>query len=218
VDTVTLVDEQIRDGEKLLGRLVQEGLAVQAAGWVKPADEDRWSLYLVTPLVDEKGLIGAYREVNQVLRSLEDVWVKDYEISLVSEDHPVAKNLLDLARRRRAGLNRPRHPWLGGSSVEDVYVYPPAETRLCLPVAYIYRREERPGSKRWHMNSQIIAPSPNAGRPGFLHVLEDTSNQVILIFAVPCDEKGGMSEEAREEYEDLADETFSKLRPTDELA
>jgi hypothetical protein len=70
MDTVTLVEAQIEDGQRLLDRLVEEGLVVRAACWVKPVEEDRWSLYIATPVVDEKGAAPAYRQVYRVLRSL----------------------------------------------------------------------------------------------------------------------------------------------------
>jgi hypothetical protein len=125
VDAVTLVEEQTRDGKRLVDRLRQEGVPVRAAGWVKPTDGDRWSLYLVTPLVDERGPIGAYRDVYRHLRSLGNLWITDSDVKLVGEGHPTAKDLIDLVRRH-PGVSpiRSRRPLLGGEPVEEVYVYP----------------------------------------------------------------------------------------------
>ena len=52
MDTITLVENQIDDGQRLLDRLGEESFAIRAAGWVKPVDEDRWSLYIVTSEID----------------------------------------------------------------------------------------------------------------------------------------------------------------------
>jgi hypothetical protein len=135
-----LVDEQIRDGEKLLGRLAQEGVAVRVAGWVKPTDEDRWSLYLVTPLVDGLGPIGAYREVYRVLRSLENVRLKDYEVKLVGEGQRIASDLLEAQPRHPTrGRQRSRLTSIGGMPVEDVYVYPPAQSKTTGPKQSVLR-------------------------------------------------------------------------------
>ena len=46
MDTIALVDNQIDDGQRLLDGLSEEGIVVRAACWVKPAEEDRWSMYI----------------------------------------------------------------------------------------------------------------------------------------------------------------------------
>ena len=83
MDTVTLVETQIDDGQRLLDQLSDKDFVVKAACWVKPVEEDRWSLYLATPTVDEKGAAAAYRQVFGVLRSLGDAWITDSDIKLV---------------------------------------------------------------------------------------------------------------------------------------
>lgn len=149
MDTVTLVDKQFRGGERLLDRLAQEGIRVIVAGWVKPADEDRWSLYVATPLVNEKGQIQAYREVYHVLRSLEDVRVKDYEVKLVGEGHRIAGDLLEVQPHHHA--RAPQWSGLtsvGGIPVEEVYVYPPARPKTTGPrhsvLRFVLRSTENP--------------------------------------------------------------------------
>ena len=99
MDTITLVDELIDDGRRLIDRLVQENIPVVMASWVKPVEEDRWSLYIATPLLDEKGATRAYREVYRVLRSLGNPWVTDSDISLVGQDDPITRDVLAIKRR-----------------------------------------------------------------------------------------------------------------------
>jgi hypothetical protein len=163
VDTVTLVSEQVRDGDRLLDRLAHEGVRVRAAGWVKPADEDRWSLYVVTPLVDERGPIGAYREVYRVLRSLEDVRVKDYEVKLVGEGHRVAGDLLEAQPRDHARApQRGRLTSVGGMPVEEVYVYPPARPKTTGPkqsvLRFVLRSADHPMAvmSRFHPQGKVV--------------------------------------------------------------
>jgi hypothetical protein len=125
MDTSTLVMEQIDDGRRLLSRLTDEGIAVRAACWVKPTEEDRWTLYIATPLVEAKGPIGAYRDVYGVLRSLDEAHLTASDIKLVGEHTAVAQEMIDLLQHdlwRR--LTRPRCAMLGGVSVDDLYVYP----------------------------------------------------------------------------------------------
>jgi hypothetical protein len=131
MDTVTLVDAQIDDGQRLLDRLTEEGIVVRAACWVNPVEEDRWSLYIATPAVDEKGATEAYRQVYRVLRSLGDTWITSSDVKLVGEKHPVAHEALDLQQRSSGRmLTRPRHPLLGSMPVEEMYVYPPGKVEV----------------------------------------------------------------------------------------
>jgi hypothetical protein len=125
MDTVTLVGNQVNDGLKLLDRLQQEEIPVKAACWVKPAEEDRWSLYISTPLVEQAGPLAAYRKVYGCLRSLESLWITDSDIKLIGENHPITKDVLDLTRRYPGRVpTRSRRPFLGGVAVEEVYIYP----------------------------------------------------------------------------------------------
>jgi hypothetical protein len=62
MDTDTLVESQIEDGQKFLARLTEEGFKVTAACWVKPSEDEGWTLYIATPMVDERGPIETYRE------------------------------------------------------------------------------------------------------------------------------------------------------------
>jgi hypothetical protein len=126
MDTITLVNEQIEEGQMLLDRLSGEAIPVRGACWVKPVEVDRWSLYLTTPLVDEQGATAAYREVYRVLRSLPDARITDSDVTLIGTKHAVAKDLLGVLRRYSDRLPRLlKEGTFGGMSVEEVYVYPP---------------------------------------------------------------------------------------------
>ena len=129
MDSITLVDNQIADGEQLIDRLRDRGIVVRAAYWVKPTDEDLWSLYLATPLVDSDGLTAAYRTTFQVFRTLENPWMTDSEIKLVGETHASARDVCDLMTRHPGRMAiRSRRPFLGGTPVEEIYIYPPVQS------------------------------------------------------------------------------------------
>ncbi len=67
----TLVDMHLKDGQRLINQLVQGGVSVTAAAWVRESDSGDWYLYLATPLVSEGGgKRAAYRRVNEVIRAL----------------------------------------------------------------------------------------------------------------------------------------------------
>jgi hypothetical protein len=125
MDTVALVGSQVNDGWRLVERLQQEKIPILAAGWVKPAEEDRWSLYIATPLVDRNGPAKAYREVYGCLRSLENLWISDSDVKLVGENHPVTRDILDIMRQYPGRVPpRSRRPFLGGVAIEEAYIYP----------------------------------------------------------------------------------------------
>jgi hypothetical protein len=48
MDQGSLVDVRINDGKRLIDRLIAEGIAISAAGWLKEADSGKWFLYLAT--------------------------------------------------------------------------------------------------------------------------------------------------------------------------
>jgi hypothetical protein len=124
MDTNTLVENQIDDGQKLLDRLSEKGFILRAACWVKPIDEDRWSLYIATPAVDQKGKLEAYRQLIPVLQSLEDGWLTSSDVTLVGEKHPLVQDALDIQRRFPHKMPIPSpYSLIGGIPVDEVYVY-----------------------------------------------------------------------------------------------
>jgi hypothetical protein len=125
MDTVALVEQQIDEGQRLIDRLVEEGIVIRAACWVKPYEKDRWLLYIVTPLRDEKGP-EAYGEVLRVFRSLGAVWMDSADIRLVGESHPLAHELSGRLKRY-TGQVPPQFPGIQLDVVgtaEDAYIYP----------------------------------------------------------------------------------------------
>src|SRR5215210_5979645 len=69
VDQSTLVEAQIDDGRRFVERFAADGNPVQAAFWVKTAEEGLWFLYVVTELIDHVGPAAAYRAVHASLRN-----------------------------------------------------------------------------------------------------------------------------------------------------
>lgn len=124
MDAVTLVENQIDDGQRLLDRLAEERVVVRAACWVKPFQEDRWTLYIATPAVDAKGKFEVYGQVLGVLRSLGTHWITSSDVTMVGEKHPIVKDTLDILRRlpHSTPIKSPRS-LVGGLSVEEIYVY-----------------------------------------------------------------------------------------------
>jgi len=119
----------IRDGQRLIDRLIREGMVVTAAAWVKESDSGDWYLYLVTPLVGKAGdKRRAYSRVNEVIRELQpdDFWMEPFAKKVIGPHEPIAKEIL------RHWGSRPfrtpmwfRGPKLGDLAVEEALIYPP---------------------------------------------------------------------------------------------
>ncbi|HUY89939.1 MAG TPA: hypothetical protein VMV10_14480 [Pirellulales bacterium] len=126
MDQSTLVDNQVDDGRRLVERFAADGNPVQAAFWVKTADEGLWFLYVATEIVDRGGPAAAYRAVYESLHKLKEPSVALSEIKLVSPSNPIAKDVLAIMARYpgrlapRFGGNK-----LGSMAVEQTYIYPP---------------------------------------------------------------------------------------------
>src|SRR5436305_1438053 len=135
MDQGTLVDIEIADGQRLIERLITEGIAVTAAGWIRESDSGLWFLYIATPLVGEDGATRpAYRRLLAVIRQMEKEGfsVDPFEVKLIGSDDPVAKDILAIHARapgRRGSPIRWGGTTLGNVSIEGAYLYPlPAVT------------------------------------------------------------------------------------------
>jgi hypothetical protein len=126
VDQSTLVENQIDDGGRFVQRFAVDGNPVQAAFWIKAADEDNWFLYVVTDLVDRVGPAAAYRAVHASLKKLGETWIASSEIKVISPSNPLARDVLALMARQPGRLaTRFGGRMLGSIAVEQAYIYPP---------------------------------------------------------------------------------------------
>src|SRR5260370_42105668 len=92
----TLVDMQLKEGQRLIDRLAQEGIAVTAAAWVMESECHDWYLYLATPLVSERGgRREAYHRVNEgILKMQEEAFgMNPLARKLIGSNDPMAKYL-----------------------------------------------------------------------------------------------------------------------------
>lgn len=171
MDTITLVDELVDDGRRLLSRLVQENIPVTMACWVKPVDRDRWSLYIATPLLDDKGAMRAYREVYRVLRSLENSWVTDSDVSLVGAVDPITRDVLDIRKRSPRKLaTRSKRPQLGSLAVEETYVYPATEQEGNPRQSFTVKYTRKNNTNEWNAETtrgEVIRGAEAKGAVGY---------------------------------------------------
>lgn len=127
MDPEKLVEHKMRDVPTLLAELQERGFPMEAAFWAKDVRDGKWSLYVVSPLVDSVGLIKAYAQLGPLVRAMpQPLWVEDDDITLLGPSNPIAQDAL----RATTGSPRPRF-WplpssfrqLGPLCVEEAYFY-----------------------------------------------------------------------------------------------
>lgn len=125
MDQSTLVGDPIYDGRRLVERFAADGNPIQAAFWVKTAEEGTWFLYVVTELIEREGPAAAYRAVRASLQKLGDSGISSSEIKVVSPNKPIAKDVLALmARYPGQSASRFVGKTLGSLAVEQTHIYP----------------------------------------------------------------------------------------------
>src|SRR6266849_4081742 len=100
MDTDTLVENLIDDGQKLVEALPQLGFEVTAAFWLHASEDSKWYFYIVTPVVDAEGLAKAYRRLHPLVRKMpQPFWIDPLEIKLIGLSSPLARDLMAIHSR-----------------------------------------------------------------------------------------------------------------------
>src|SRR5208282_6531398 len=125
MDTQTLVDDKIHDGQRFITLLVQKKFEVVVACWVKTSEEDDWFLYVASGEVDKKGLAEAYREAYRVLEELDIPWIAASQLKLVRSNDPLVADVKETQHLPTAAFPTISHRLhLGNMSTQEVYIYP----------------------------------------------------------------------------------------------
>jgi hypothetical protein len=130
MDQATLVEHQIDDVPRLIDQLKRDEIDVKAAFWLYTSEADQWFLYLVSDVVDRKGITEAYKLVYKAMRRLTNLSINPFEVKLVSPDNPVAKAVIDFLSKQHA----PLATWIRGTNLSGVYI----------ECAYIYNLLDSP--------------------------------------------------------------------------
>ncbi len=128
MDQAVLVEPQTTDGRRVLERLMEEGIPVATAAWVKRSEGGPWYFTIVTPLVTEDGgMRPALRRVLPVIVHMpRPCWVDPMEVQVVAPDSAVGKAIRDIAGRRPGPVPTPYGSVrLGNLSIDGAYIYPP---------------------------------------------------------------------------------------------
>ena len=168
----TLVELEIKEGQRLIDRLLQDGVPVTAAAWVKESESGDWNLYLVTPLVSEGGRKRpAYHRVSVVVHEMlkEGFGMDPFAKKVIGPNDPLAKDLVAHREGRPGGPPTPfRGSRLGDLAVEEAYIYPRPPTP-----------EEAAGMQLWERGR--IQLKPRIGQAGLCRVvLIQLETQAVL--------------------------------------
>jgi hypothetical protein len=127
MDTETLVENQIHDGQRLIDQLTRDEFKVLVAFWLKSSEAGTWQFYIASPSVDMDKLGQAYRKAYASLKRLEGAGVTPSDLKLLNGTNPVAQDALRLRDRYSGrGPGRFHGMRLGNIATEEVYIYPPA--------------------------------------------------------------------------------------------
>lgn len=98
---------------------------VKVAFWLKASDEAHRYLYIASEQVSGANVDVAYGEVLRLTERMNSPYLDPFRVKLINADDPLAKAALEINERYPGRLaTRFGGKSFGGSSVDDVYVYP----------------------------------------------------------------------------------------------
>ena len=122
---MVLTERQIDAGERLLKRLDECKLNVDAALWFYFPDKENWKLVLSLPDIVELGPKAGYKEVQRVLSHVEDpVGIELVDVVLARRNSELL-SLLKRAIKTGPGISRIRFSKnvINGRLIDDALIY-----------------------------------------------------------------------------------------------
>src|SRR5690242_12433674 len=98
MDQNTMVTVNLDGGWRLIDALVGRGFKVESAFWARLSDEERWTLFLESPYVDDHGLGESYRLIHSMLRDAPEWGLDPFSVTVLGVGNPMAKAAADLVR------------------------------------------------------------------------------------------------------------------------
>ncbi|MEO6811667.1 MAG: hypothetical protein ABI353_21355 [Isosphaeraceae bacterium] len=124
MDQGPLVIEEIDAGAELV-RQFDKYEPVKAAFWLKASDVPHRFLYIASERIDDKNFVVAYGEVLRLADKMRSPYLNPFRVKLVGVEDPFAKAAVDINQRFPGQMaTRFGGKSFGGTSVEDIYVYP----------------------------------------------------------------------------------------------
>jgi hypothetical protein len=128
MDYVPLVNEQIEAGKRLLERLVEEGVKVMAACWIKESESSFWELHITSSLVKNGGVLRpALGRILTLIKTMpQPFWIELSDIRLEEPGSSLSKAVQKLMRTNPGKLPRGLGSGsLGDISIDSAYIYAP---------------------------------------------------------------------------------------------
>ena len=122
--TATLVNKNIEIGRRIVAALTRASIPVSVYLWAFIPQLQEWQFMVATPLIDTKGPLAAYGEVNRALQKegvFDDVPAR--RIFLKSPNDPVLKSLEKESRAIPQEASRVVNEQVAGNFIEEAYVY-----------------------------------------------------------------------------------------------
>jgi hypothetical protein len=174
--TTALVEQDIRDGERLIRALDERGVPITAAFWLLDPDTREWRLILSSPLVDEKGPFDLYLTVNEILASVTTARMRSDDVQVVETTFPLLTELQIFHGTDEApfiGGMLIQRETVGDTYVEGCYLYRAVrivgiDHDFQLRLAY-----RQPGRVTW-----AVAPGTAIVKHGFLVELQTPADVV----------------------------------------
>jgi hypothetical protein len=124
MDQSSLV-EQIVDGRNIVSRFAADGNPVQAAFWLKTAEEGIWFLYIVSDLVNGNGPLAAYNALYTSTHSLGNLSISISDIKFIGNNNPITHDVLKLQKPYPVHLtSQAGGTYVGSVAAQEIYVYP----------------------------------------------------------------------------------------------
>ena len=89
MDQDSLVIEETDAGAELVRRF-HSYMPVEAAFWIRPVDDGRWTLCIVSKEIDEKTYDLGYGEVLRLVQEMKTPYIDPFQVRLLRGDDPLA--------------------------------------------------------------------------------------------------------------------------------
>jgi len=148
------------DGSRLIEKLVESGVEITAAAWIRTVDDGMWFLYLAMPGVKKKGSWDAYRRLNPVVRQMEEPFLVNFmEVKVIDSKDPMALASVEYQKRHGSKRVLPyRGTNLGGGTVTV------SRWRVGVGGQTFVEKNSARHDPEWVLRGTIAGPGSSTGR------------------------------------------------------